>query len=171
MQQRQLRLGDILDDYCPRERPCDQSRRGVAMVGADRQADALHDVRRGARVTSTPRCRASAANPKRPLPCIRRCSQVAPSVWRTKKGAPTGNNHTVAAAGAPGTDVPDGRKRWNAPPRRSGGPPTRHLEGRQRCERSDFRRSGVTQRLTATPSIKNASRPRRTTRVKPGERG
>ena len=34
MQQRQLRLGDILDDYCPRERRL-TNHAVVAMVGAD----------------------------------------------------------------------------------------------------------------------------------------
>src|SRR5206468_11896203 len=34
MQQRQLRLGDILDDYCPRERRV-TNHAVVAMVGAD----------------------------------------------------------------------------------------------------------------------------------------
>src|SRR5215813_12170988 len=34
MQQRQLRLGDILDDYCPRERRI-TNHAVVAMVGAD----------------------------------------------------------------------------------------------------------------------------------------
>ncbi len=49
MQQRQLRLGDILDDYCPRERRV-TNHAVVAMVGRRREADALHDVRRRARI-------------------------------------------------------------------------------------------------------------------------
>ena len=49
MQQRQLRLGDILDDYCPRERRADESRRRRD-DRRGRQADALHDVRRRPRI-------------------------------------------------------------------------------------------------------------------------
>ena len=44
MEQRRLRLGDILDDYCPRERRV-TNHAVVAMIEDDRQADSLHDVR------------------------------------------------------------------------------------------------------------------------------
>ena len=50
MQQRQLRLGDILDDYCPRERRV-TNHAVVAMVGADVKqtrcttCDAEHDYK------------------------------------------------------------------------------------------------------------------------------
>ena len=47
MEQRRLRLGDILDDYCPRERRV-TNHAVVAMIEEDRQADALHDLRRRA---------------------------------------------------------------------------------------------------------------------------
>jgi hypothetical protein len=46
MQQRQLRLGDILDDYCPRERRL--TNRGGGDDRQRREADALLDVRSGA---------------------------------------------------------------------------------------------------------------------------
>ena len=49
MEQRRLRLGDILDDYCPRERRV-TNHAVVAMIEEDSQADPLHDVRRRARL-------------------------------------------------------------------------------------------------------------------------
>ena len=65
MQQRQLRLGDILDDYCPRERRV-TNHAVVAMIGRRREADALHHVRRGPRVQARRRCRASVAKSETP---------------------------------------------------------------------------------------------------------
>ncbi len=49
MEQRRLRLGDILDDYCPRERRL-TNHAVVAMIEEERQTDPLYDVRRGAPV-------------------------------------------------------------------------------------------------------------------------
>src|SRR4051812_34432572 len=52
MQQRQLRLGDILDDYCPRERRL-TNHAVVAMIGADVKqtrcttCDTEHEYRQG----------------------------------------------------------------------------------------------------------------------------
>src|SRR5437016_4454959 len=64
MQQRQLRLGDILDDYCPRERRL-TNHAVVAMVGADVKqtrcttCDAEHDYKHA----KVPRQRKKAAAP------------------------------------------------------------------------------------------------------------
>ena len=43
MQQRRVRLGDVLDDYCPRERRV-TNHAVVAMIEDDGEADALYDV-------------------------------------------------------------------------------------------------------------------------------
>ena len=102
MQQRQLRLGDILDDYCPRERRV-TNHAVVAMVGADVKqtrcttCDAEHEykhakVPRQRRKSDTPAAlyaQVLAGGPKRvahddappdrePTPRRRR----APSPWR-----------------------------------------------------------------------------------------
>src|SRR4029077_17978630 len=80
MQQRQLRLGDILDDYCPRERRV-TNHAVVAMVGADVKqtrcstCDTEHEykhakVPRQRRKSETPAALYSqvlAGGPKRPL--------------------------------------------------------------------------------------------------------
>src|SRR5436189_6198180 len=63
MQQRQLRLGDILDDYCPRERRL-TNHAVVAMVGSDVKqtrcttCDAEHEYKRA----KIPRQRKKAAD-------------------------------------------------------------------------------------------------------------
>ena len=49
MEQRPLRLGDIVDDYCPRERRI-TNHAIVAMVGEDDPADPVHHLRRRARL-------------------------------------------------------------------------------------------------------------------------
>src|SRR5262245_6160527 len=81
MQQRQLRLGDILDDYCPRERRV-TNHAVVALIGADVKqtrcttCESEHEykqakVPRRRRKTQTPAARAAAglaAPPKRHEP-------------------------------------------------------------------------------------------------------
>src|ERR1017187_4353998 len=64
MQQRQLRLGDVLDDYCPRERRV-TNHAVVAMVGADVKqtrcttCDTEHEFKRA----KVPRQRKKTENP------------------------------------------------------------------------------------------------------------
>ena len=51
MQQRRLRLGDILDDYCPRERRI-TNHAVVAMIEDEVKQTRCTDVRRGPRIQS-----------------------------------------------------------------------------------------------------------------------
>ena len=105
MQQRQLRLGDILDDYCPRERRV-TNHAVVAMVGDDVKqtrcttCDAEHEYKHA----KVPRQRRKAETPAALY------SQVlasGPKRVAHEEGGTNGNNHTIAAAGPAGTDVPD----------------------------------------------------------------
>ena len=83
MQQRQLRLGDILDDYCPRERRV-TNHAVVAMVGADVKqtrcttCDAEHEYKHA----KVPRQR---ERRKRPPRCTRRCSRAVRSASCTSR--------------------------------------------------------------------------------------
>jgi hypothetical protein len=102
MQQRQLRLGDILDDYCPRERRV-TNHAVVAMVGADVKqtrcttCDAEHEYKHA----KVPRQRRKAETPAALY------SQVLASGPKRVAHEEAGNNgHTHAAAPA-GLDAQD----------------------------------------------------------------
>ena len=118
MQQRQLRLGDILDDYCPRERRV-TNHVVVAMVGPEvKQArcttcDAEHEykhakVPRQRRKSETPAAllaQAAAGGPKR-VPHEPEGATHAPAAEEQDPGAP-GRDAAASLAAAPPPDGSD----------------------------------------------------------------
>ena len=105
MQQRQLRLGDILDDYCPRERRV-TNHAIVAMIGEDVKqtrcttCDADHEYKHA----KVPRQRRKAETPAALYSAV-----LANGPKRVSHdGAPTNGNHTKTSdAPAPGESVID----------------------------------------------------------------
>ena len=97
MQQRQLRLGDILDDYCPRERRV-TNHAVVAMIGDDVKqtrcttCDAEHEykhakVPRQRRKADSPAAlysQVSAGAPKRVRTCSAMASSESPSTTSSR---------------------------------------------------------------------------------------
>ena len=122
MQQRQLRLGDILDDYCPRERRV-TNHAVVAMVGAEvRQTrcttcDAEHEYKH-ARVPR-PRVKAEPAAAPSGAPALPRRPVVAPALEAdshreeaedsplTAPGADAASDAPFAASPAVDESIPD----------------------------------------------------------------
>ena len=102
MQQRQLRLGDILDDYCPRERRV-TNHAVVAMVGADVKqtrcttCDAEHEYKHA----KVPRQRRKAETPAALY------SQVLASGPKRVAHEEAGNNGNSQSVSPPAQDVPD----------------------------------------------------------------
>jgi hypothetical protein len=99
MQQRQLRLGDILDDYCPRERRV-TNHAVVAMVGQD------------VKQTRCTTCDAEHEYKHAKIPRQRRKNETAAAVSQVLAGAPKRVSHEPPAAPANAAverfdDVPD----------------------------------------------------------------
>ena len=111
MQQRQYRPGDVLDDYCPRERRV-TDHAIVAMVESEIQRTRCVVVRRRARVQERQGARSYGRRARRP-PCSPRCSTTStprPDGWPLRRGrrAPPAPAAAAAAAGptARPTDLP-----------------------------------------------------------------
>jgi hypothetical protein len=97
MTQRQLRLGDILDDYCPRERRL-TNHVVVAMIGAD------------VKQTRCSTCEAEHEYKQARLPRLRRKAD-APAALSSPTGGPKLREPAAPAGGplvSPLTDVPEG---------------------------------------------------------------
>src|SRR6185436_18768973 len=89
MQQRQLRLGDILDDYCPRERRL-TNHVVVAMIGAD------------VKQTRCSTCEAEHEYKQAKLPRLRRKADTFAALAAQAPGAaPKRHDPTVPLAGRP----------------------------------------------------------------------
>jgi hypothetical protein len=126
MQQRQLRLGDVLDDYCPRERRL-TNHVVVAMVG--------NDVKQ----TRCTTCEAEHEFKQARLPRLRRkadTAALAPGVPKLREPAPAGASTAsgaetpsaeVQAVAAPDADQPVGDKAAEAGPTDDEGPVHRPL--------------------------------------------
>ncbi len=115
MKQRQLRLGDILDDYCPRERRL-TNHVVVAMIGAD------------VKQTRCSTCEAEHEYKQAKLPRLRRKAD-APAALSSPSGGPK-LREPAAPAGArspsPLTDVPGGEA--SGPGRAEAGEPAQPIE-------------------------------------------
>jgi hypothetical protein len=121
MHQRQLRLGDVLDDYCPRERRV-TNHVIVAMVGDDVKqtrcttCDADHEYK-GAKV---PRVRRKTEAPA----ALAAQGFAAPKLHDpAQKSAPEEPPATIAAAGQPETPQDDGVEPGGAEPEPDQGEP------------------------------------------------
>jgi hypothetical protein len=91
MQQRQLRLGDILDDYCPRERRV-TNHAVVAMVGAD------------VKQTRCTTCEAEHEYKQAKMPRLRRKTQTPAALAAQGLAAPPPKIHEADAPVRPGSD-------------------------------------------------------------------
>src|SRR5918999_2563869 len=94
MQQRQLRLGDILDDYCPRERRL-TNHAVVAMVGPD------------VKQTRCTTCDAEHEYKHAKVPRQRKKSDAAGLYGQVLAGAPKRVAHGTAAGSVAAPETPD----------------------------------------------------------------
>jgi hypothetical protein len=112
MQQRQLRLGDILDDYCPRERRL-TNHAVVAMVGADVKqtrcttCDAEHEYKHA----KVPRQRKKTDAAALQAPVVAGAPKKVPHAAETAPEPPNAAPPEPVAAAEPAAAPPDGDMR------------------------------------------------------------
>ena len=159
MEQRPLRLGDIVDDYCPRERRI-TNHAIVALVGEDIRQTPMHHLRRRACLQRTAKCRAAGAAPGRTASRLGKPVRHGPPVPPMAVAA----GELVAAIGGRS----DGR-RWRRRRRIRRRRPTRRAAGARRRRRrrrwlagasaADTRDAATDRRRPAVPPARSPNSP------------